>query len=89
MTQWAAVGVSVFEFRTATSEMIFQNSTPTFWPMSIEKSKFTTCSQVIRSKYLKPILEKPISLFSAPQILRAPFPCFQASERPGSLPAFA
>lgn len=37
--------VSVFDFRGVTSEVIFQNSTPMFCPMSIEKSDFTACSQ--------------------------------------------
>ena len=31
-SQWAAVGVSVLEFRGVPSPMIFQDSTPMFWP---------------------------------------------------------
>ena len=45
MPQWATLGVSVFDFRGVTSQVIFPNSTPMFQPMSIEKSKFTVCSQ--------------------------------------------
>lgn len=45
MAQWAVLGVSIFEFRGVTSPMFFQNSTPMFQPMSIEKSKFAACSQ--------------------------------------------
>ena len=45
VTQRAAVGVSIFNFRGVSSQVIFQNSTPMFQPMSIEKSKFTACSQ--------------------------------------------
>ena len=49
-SQWAAVGVSVLEFRGVTSLVIVQDSTPMFWPMSIEKSKFTTRSQAYSCK---------------------------------------
>ena len=38
--------VSVFDFRGVTSQVIFQNFTPKFVAMSIEKSDFTACSQV-------------------------------------------
>lgn len=41
MAQWAVLGVSVFDFCGVTSKVIYQKSTP----MSIEKSKFTLCSQ--------------------------------------------
>lgn len=40
MTQWASLCVSVLDFRGVTSEIIFQNSTPMFCPVSIEKSNF-------------------------------------------------
>ena len=46
-SQWAAVGVSVLEFRGVPSPMIFQDSTPMFAAMSIEKLDFTACSQYI------------------------------------------
>ena len=45
MTQWAAIGVSVFDFCGVTSPTIFQDSTPMFAAMSIEKSDFAACSQ--------------------------------------------
>ena len=37
--------VCVSDFRAATSIMVFKKFTPIFQPMSIEKSKFTVCSQ--------------------------------------------
>ena len=51
--QWAALCVSVFDFRTATSKMIFQHSTPMFQPMSIENSKFTLRSQAFLASVLQ------------------------------------
>ena len=63
MAQWASLSVSVFDFRTATSEMIFQDFTPMFLPMSIEKLDCTDGSQVYSCKHFsKPICE---SLFFA------------------------
>lgn len=50
MAQWTALGVCVSDFRTATSEMIFQDSTPMFQLMSIEKLDFTLCSQAYSYK---------------------------------------
>ena len=50
VAQRAAIGVSVLEFRGVPSPMIFQDSTPMFWPMSIEKFKFTTRSQAYSCK---------------------------------------
>ena len=45
MTQRAVLGVSVFDFCGVTSPTIFQDSTPMFAAMSIEKSDFAACSQ--------------------------------------------
>ena len=75
-SQRAAAGVSVLEFRGVPSPMAFKDSTPMFWPMSIEKSKFTVCSQyIIASVFRKPFTQ-PFSLFTPPQILRGPSPLF-------------
>ena len=61
MTQWAAIGVSVFEFRGVTSKVIFQDSTPMFAAMSIAFSDFTFCSQVYSCKrFSKSVLRIPI-----------------------------
>ena len=46
VAQWAAVGVSVLEFRGVPSLVFFQDSTPMFLTMSIEKSDFTLRSRV-------------------------------------------
>ena len=60
MAQWAALSVSVLEFRGVTSLMIFQDSTPMFQPMSIEKTKFTLRSQVYSCMpFSKPLLRSP------------------------------
>ena len=50
-SQWAAVGVSILEFRGVPSPKVFKDSTPMFWRMSIEKSKFTLRSQVYSCKH--------------------------------------
>ena len=68
--------VCVSDFRAATSIMVFKKFTPIFQPMSIEKSKFTVCSQyIIASVFRKPFTQ-PFSLFTPPQILRGPSPLF-------------
>ena len=60
MAQWAALSVSVLEFRGVTSLMIFQDSTPMSLPMSIEKTKFTLRSQVYSCMpFSKPLLRSP------------------------------
>ena len=59
--QWAAVGVSVPDFRGVPSPMIFQDSTPMLWPISIAFSDFSACSQVYSCKRTaNPILKSPI-----------------------------
>ena len=89
-SQWAAVGVSVLEFRGVSSPMIFYDSTPTHETMSIEKSNFTLRSQVYSCKCFPNLFRRsPYSLFSPPQILRWPLPCLGVSERLEFLPAFA
>ena len=50
MAQWAAVGVSVLEFRGVPSPVVFKDSTPMFWPMSIAFSGFTLRSQAYSCK---------------------------------------
>jgi hypothetical protein len=39
--------------------------------------------------FFRSLLPKPYSLFTAPQILRRPLPCFGVSKRLEFLPAFA
>ena len=53
MAQWAVLGVSIFDFRGVTSQVFFKNSTPKFETMSIEKSKFTACSQYNLAKFFQ------------------------------------
>ena len=61
MAQWAALSVSVLEFRGVTSLMIFQDSTPMFAAMSIAFSDFTFCSQVYSCKHTaNPVWRSPI-----------------------------
>ena len=50
MAQWAALGVSVFDFRGVSSQVFFKKSTPKFEATSIEKSDFTACSQIYSCK---------------------------------------
>ena len=50
VTQRAAAGVSVLEFRGVPFPMAFKDSTPMFWPMSIAFSDFTLRSQVYSCK---------------------------------------
>ena len=90
MAQWAALSESVFDFRGVPFPMIFQDSTPMFWPMSIAFSDFTLRSRVQSLRaHLKPGFEKPNSLFTPPQILRWPLPCFGVRKRLDSFQVFA
>ena len=61
MAQWAALSVSVLEFRGVTSLMIFQDSIPMFAAMSIAFSDFRFCSQVYSCKHTaNPVWRSPI-----------------------------
>ena len=58
MAQWASLRVSVFDFCGVTSPVIFQDSTPMFWLLSIEKLDCTDGSQAYSCKHFsKPICE--------------------------------
>ena len=73
MAQWAALSVSVLEFRGVTSLMIFQDSTPMSLPMSIEKTKFTLRSQVYSCMpFSKPLLRSPFFVYSTTNSEAAP-----------------
>lgn len=73
MAQWASLRVSVFDFRTATSEMFFQDFTPMFFPMSIENLDFTTGSQVYSCKHFsKPICEALFFVYTTANFEVAP-----------------
>lgn len=87
MTQRAVFGVSVFDFRGVTSLVIFQNSTPKFEAMSIEKPKFTLSSRyILASVFRKPFCEALFFVY-CPANFEVALPAPWVSKRPGLLPA--
>lgn len=86
MAQWAALRVSVFDFRTATSEMIFQDFTPMFQPMSIEKSKFTLRSQAFLVSVLRNYFAEALFFVSCPANFEVTPPLILSKRKAGITP---